>query len=129
METLYFLGIDLAKKTFQAALTLDGTNMHETTVENSATAIEEFFNELKTQFSLSFTQLIVGLEHTGIYGLPLLDYLAKNKVKVCVESPLQIKQSQGMKRGKSDKVDAMRIAQYVHKNRQELRFWKPQRYV
>jgi transposase len=129
METLYFLGIDLAKKTFQAALTIDGVNMHEVTVENSVPAIEAFFRNLKNQFSLSGDRLIVGLEHTGIYGLPLLDYLSKQGIKVCVESPLQIKQSQGMKRGKNDKVDARRIAQYVYKNRLELRFWKPQRQV
>ena len=34
-----------------------------------------------------------------------------------------------MKRGKSDKVDARRIAQYAYKNRHELKFWKPQRQV
>ena len=35
METLYFLGIDVSKKTFQAALTLDGMNMYEFEVENT----------------------------------------------------------------------------------------------
>ena len=34
MERLYFLGVDMAKNTFQAALTLDGTNIFETEVEN-----------------------------------------------------------------------------------------------
>jgi len=67
------------------------------------------------------------MEDTGIYCVPILDYLNKNKIKACVEPALQIKQSQGMIRGKSDRIDARRIAQYAHKNRQELRFWKPQR--
>jgi transposase len=34
-----------------------------------------------------------------------------------------------MTRGKDDKVDARRIAQYAYKNREELVFWKPQREV
>lgn len=127
METLYFLGIDISKKNFQAALTMDGINMAETQVENKAQAIKDYFRGLKEKLHFSQDQLIVCLEHTGIYCLPLLDYLVKNKIKVCVEPALQIKQSQGMTRGKSDQVDAKRIAQYAYKNKQELRFWAPQR--
>lgn len=127
METVYFLGIDISKKTFQAALTLDGVNVHEADVENNAQAIKSYFQELKGKFKFSFDQLIVCMEHTGIYCLPVLDYLTESKIKVCVEPALQIKHSQGMTRGKSDRVDAKRIAQYAYKNRQELRFWKPQR--
>lgn len=127
METVYFLGIDIAKKTFQGALTLNGVNQFETEVDNNPTAIKQYFKELKEKFKFSFDQMIVCLEHTGIYCLPILDYLVKNGIKVCVEPALQIKQSQGMTRGKSDQVDARRIAQYAYKNRQELRFWKPQR--
>lgn len=125
METVYFLGIDISKKTFNAALTCDGQNMHEMEVTNSAKAIRALFAELKTKVRLS--QLIVCIEHTGIYGLPLLDYLVKHTIKVCVEPGLQIKQSQGMTRGKNDKIDARRIAQYAFKNSNELVYWTPQR--
>jgi transposase len=127
METFYFLGIDISKKTFQSAVTVDGVNMHESEVENNAKAIKAYFQRLKKMFGFSYDQLIVCLEHTGIYCLPTLDYLTKNKIKACVEPALQIKQSQGMTRGKSDKIDARRIAQYAYRNRQELRFWKIQR--
>lgn len=127
METMYFLGIDISKKTFQASLTVNGVDMLETEIENAPKAIKVYFQELKKKFNL--TQLTVCMEHTGLYCLPLLDYLTKNKVKVCVEPALQIKQSQGMTRGKSDKVDSKRIAQYAYKNQKTLRFWKPQRMV
>lgn len=127
MKTVYFLGIDISKKTFQAALTLDGVNVHEAEVENTTQAIKSYFQELKGKMRFSFDQLIVCMEHTGIYCLPVLDYLTENKINTCVEPALQIKQSQGMTRGKSDRVDARRIAQYAYKNKQELRFWKPQR--
>ena len=127
METVYFLGIDISKKTFQVALSLDGINMVEGEVENKAPAIKHYFQGLREKFKFSPDQLIICMEHTGIYCLPVLDYLTKTKIKVCVEPALQIKQSQGMTRGKSDRVDARRIAQYVYKNRLELRFWQPQR--
>ena len=90
-------------------------------------AIKAYFQGLKKKFRFSPHQLIVCLEHTGIYGLPCFALFNKNRIKVCVEPALQIKQSQGMTRGKSDKVDARRIAQYAYKNRHELRFWRPQR--
>jgi transposase len=127
METLYFLGIDISKKNFQAALTVDGMNMYSLEIENTSISIKEFMKELRGKFGFGVHQLIVCMEHTGIYCHPLLDYLVKNKIKVCVEPALQIKQSQGMTRGKTDQVDAKRIAQYAYKNRDELRFWKPQR--
>lgn len=127
METLYFLGIDISKRKFDAALTVDGKNFHETEIENLPKSIESFFRTLKSQLSC-FSKLIVCLEHTGIYCQPLLDYLVKNQIKVCVEPALQIKQSQGMTRGKTDKVDSQRIALYAFRNRENLTFWQPQRH-
>ncbi len=44
-----------------------------------------------------------------------------------MEPAIQIKQSQGMTRGKTDAVDAVRIAQYAYKNRESLKIWQPQR--
>jgi len=127
METVYFLGIDMAKKTFDAALTTDGNTMYHQQVENQPKGIKAFFLALQKKFSFSFEQLVVCVEHTGIYCLPLLDYLVKTGIRVAVEPPLQIKHSQGMTRGKTDKIDAARIAQYAVKNLRSLRFWKPQR--
>src|SRR6476620_1304477 len=112
METVYFLGIDVSKKKFDAALTENGKNFHEVQVENSAKGIQSFFKELKKDLS-SLEKVIVCLEHTGIYCQPLLDFLIANNIRVCVEPALQIKQSQGMTRGKNDKVDARRIALYA----------------
>lgn len=126
METLYFLGIDISKKKFDAALTMDGKHFHEAQIENSSGGIQLFFRNLKKQLS-SLKGLIVCLEYTGIYSMPLLDFLVKNKIKVSVEPALQIKQSQGMSRGKNDQVDAKRIALYALKNSETLRFWQPQR--
>ena len=109
METVYILGIDISKKKIDAALTLDGKNFHEVQVENNVKSIKPFFQELKDKFSFSFSQLIICIEHTGIYCNPLLDFVLKHKINVCLEPALQIKQSQGMTRGKTDQIDARRI--------------------
>lgn len=127
METYYFLGIDIAKKTFDACLNANGNIIVEMKVENNRKAISSFFLGLKKKFKIIPPQLIVCVEHSGIYNRPLLHYLFKAGIRVCVESALQIKQSQGMQRGKNDKVDAGRIANYAFKNQKDLRFWQPQR--
>jgi transposase len=129
METVYTLGIDISKKDFRAALTTDGINFFEQLVENNSSSICSYFKKMKKMFACPFTQLLVCIEHTGIYSAPLLAFLTKNKIKVCVEPALQIQKSQGMSRGKSDQVDAKRIALYAFKNRHSLRLWEPQREV
>lgn len=129
METLYFLGIDIGKETFHAALTVDGQNFHDQEVNNTSAHIKQYFQSLKQAFAFTSQQLIVCMEHTGIYCYPLLDYFTKHGIKVCVESAIQIKQSQGMQRGKNDQVDSKRIAKYLHKHHTELKFWTPKREI
>ena len=129
METVYFLGIDVAKKTFEGALTAEGKAFHRLASGNTGTEIKAFFETLIKKIGISSDQLIVCMEHTGIYCRPLLEFLIEHKIKVCLESAVQIKKSQGMVRGKNDKIDAQRIALYAYKNREHLTFWVPQRLV
>jgi len=129
METTYFLGIDISKNTFDGALTTNGKAFDHLDCENKPKSIESFFQNIKKKYGLSYLQLTVCMEHTGIYCQPLLNFLVKNQIKVCVESAVHIKRSQGLVRGKNDKIDAQRIASYAYKNRENLILWKPQRLV
>jgi transposase len=129
LETRYFLGIDVGKDTFHAAVTIDGQNFHDQEVKNTITAIRAYFQDLKDTFRFSLRQLIVCMEHTGIYCYPLLDYMTKNSIDVCLEAGIQIKQSQGLQRGKNDRIDSKRIARFLYKNYGELKLWKPKREV
>jgi transposase len=129
LKTHYFLGIDIGKNSFHAAITVDGQNYFDQEIDNNASAIKKYFQEIKAKFMFKPDQLIVCMEHTGIYCYPLLDYLTKQKIRVCVEPALRIKQSQGMQRGKNDKIDSKRIARFAFKNADELTFWQPKREV
>lgn len=129
METLYFLGVDMAKESYHAALTVDGANFYDQEVKNSTIPIKQYFQGLMKMFRFKPQQLIVCMEHTGIYCCPMLDYLTKQGIKICVEPAIRIKQSQGLQRGKNDKIDSRRIAKFVFKNHDELRLWTPKREV
>ncbi|MBK9736842.1 MAG: transposase [Saprospiraceae bacterium] len=52
------------------------------------------------------------MEHTGIYSNLLIECLAGHKVTMYVVAGLEIKKSTGISRGKNDKIDAQRIADY-----------------
>ncbi|WP_177236768.1 transposase, partial [Spirosoma endophyticum] len=74
-------------------------------------------------------QAVFCQEHTGIYNAHLLELLHELKLSIWLESSLQIKQAGGMQRGKTDKVDAQRIAQYAYRFRDQIRLWTPPREV
>ncbi|MFW0694666.1 IS110 family transposase, partial [Aliarcobacter butzleri] len=74
-------------------------------------------------------QALFCMEHTGIYNAHLLELLDQQKLAIWLESSLQIKQAGGMQRGKTDKVDAQRIALYAYRFRDQIRLWEPPREV
>lgn len=123
----YFFGIDVSKKTLDIALLKDGAVLSSHVIENKSCEVERFFKPYVQQFSVARDEAWVCLEHTGVYNYPLLRSLEKLPLKICVESALQIKRSQGLTRGKTDAVDAVRIAQYAYKNVENLKIWQPQR--
>ena len=53
--------------------------------------------------------------------------MQQEEASIWVEQAIQIQRSLGVQRGKSDPVDARRIALYAYKNRQEVRLWVPRR--
>lgn len=129
MKTQYFLGVDVGKNSLHVALTMDGQNFYDQEVANDGPSIKEYFRDLKAKFSISFENLVVCMEHTGIYCYPILEYLTGQKIRVYVEHAARIKQSGGLQRGKNDVVDSKRIAKYAYKNVDELKFWQPKREV
>lgn len=127
METRYFLGVDVSKKKLDVAMTIDGKSFLEMQVENTPRAITQWYNGLKKRFCFRHDQLIICMEHTGVYCNPLVDFAQSQILPVAMESALQIKKSQGITRGKNDRIDAKRIAAYAFKNQGQLTFCPTQR--
>ena len=59
-------------------------------------------------------------ENTGHYSTNLSVYLSENNVDYLEESPLAIKRSAGIVRGKTDRLDAAMIARYAWLHKDEL---------
>jgi transposase len=129
MDYFYFVGIDIAKDTLDwAVYTQQGVQLSIPT-PNTLAGIKAALSELKALPDWNAKQAVFCMEHTGIYNAHLLEWLHQQKLAIWLESSLQIKQAGGMQRGKSDKVDAQRIAQYAYRFRDQMRLWEPPREI
>lgn len=125
----FFIGVDISKDTLDFAVTNAGGLLFHQVISNGTTEIKQFFSELKQVKGFKLSKALVCMEHTGFYANVLLDFLAKKKANVLLENPLKIKKSAGLARGKSDKADAVLIAQYAYQIREDYHLWRPKRDV
>lgn len=129
MNYQWFIGIDVSKQTLDITILHDNEKEMYEQIVNSEQSIKSFLKKLTTDRQMILDQSIFCLEHTGIYNAHFLKVMEEKKLAVCLESSVQIKQSGGLLRGKSDKVDSYRIALYAFKNKAFLRLWQPERSV
>jgi transposase len=117
-----FLGIDIAKSTFDVALlSQDNTPKHKK-FQNTKAGFFQLDAWLKQQMA---TDLHACLEATGIYGDALARHLHASGHKVSVVNPSGPKAfaRARLSRTKTDKADAIRIAQFCQAHRPHL--WTP----
>lgn len=117
-----FIGVDVSKLTLDVALYSERGNCKENyvVVQNNGQGYKDFINWLKKK-KISCKDVFLCMEHTGVYTHNFQKFLEKKKVVYRLESPLQIKRSMGITRGKDDKIDAFRIAQYLYDKRDKLK--------
>ena len=126
MAYSFYLGIDVSKLTFDFCL-LDhqAQCIVEGQAQNSETAIHHCLLALQEEF-LGEDSTLVCLEHAGYYAAPILRSLIDfAQLDIWMESALQIKRSSGLQRGKNDRIDALRIANYSFDFQRKARLWQP----
>jgi len=129
MEFTYVIGTDVSKNELDFAVMHGKTFLFHKEIANNPQDINAFLKELAKLPGFALNSAVFCMEHTGIYNNHLLCCLHKKKANICLEAATQIKNSLGNIRGKNDKIDAIRIAEYAYKNREELRLWTPKREV
>lgn len=121
-----FIGIDVSKKTFDVAISFDSVDLKHSRYVNDVAGVKFFLKELR-QHRVVIKKCLVCLEHTGIYTHLLLKDLHAKGANIWLEQALNIKRSLGVQRGKNDKVDSMRIAQYAQRFQDKVTLWQPAR--
>ena len=113
MEKFYFIGIDVSKMKLDICVKSKSKVLKEEQVSNHAQAIASAIACIKEEFEMDNDEFIVCAEHTGQYTYPLICACESVGCKLWLENPSQIKYCSGVTRGKNDKVDARRIAEYA----------------
>lgn len=117
-----FIGIDISKKTLDVTL-YDNQGMKKSPyihVANNIKGFDIIISWLKKRF-VRLNSVLICMEHTGVYGIDLAVFLETTKIAYSMVSPLHIKRSLGLTRGKNDKVDSYQISRFCYLHRDEMK--------
>ncbi|SFO22357.1 Transposase [Paenimyroides ummariense] len=103
------IGIDVCKDTLDFCM-LEKDSRRKLQQGVIANKEKEILTWLK---NLDKENVVVALEHTGHYGALLSWLLEEQLFTYYLINPLDLQRSLGLQRGKSDVVDAYRIADYI----------------
>jgi transposase len=110
----FVVGIDVSKESLDVCLVrATDKQLCYQKINNNMQGFQKMKHWLKSYGCELESDTLVCLEHTGIYTRKLVHYLMSRGVAVWLETPLQIKLSIGLARGKDDKIDSERIAKYA----------------
>lgn len=121
MKVPYIIGADLSKKSIDFAS--HGFKKH-LKVENNPKGFKELVSWIK-QLQINIDEVMIVMEHTGLYSYLFEQFLHHQQIGFTKVSALAIKRSMGLVRGKTDKQDACRIAQYGFEKARRLTLSKP----
>jgi transposase len=127
MEPKIFVGVDLSKLTMDMAVLHVNIPARSFKIKNSEEAVKDFLKEIKSEYGFKAREIFFCAENMGVYATNLTKVLSSKKINLCLESALRLKRSMGIQRGKSDKLDAIRIAEYAKRNYKDLTVWAPPR--
>ena len=119
-----FIGVDISKDTLDAAIyPAKDKKTDYLHFANSPKGLGEMMSWLKRR-GVNASEMVICAEHTGVYTNPLITFADKKGIALSLNSPLDIKHSMGIARGKNDAVDAGRIAEYAHSHQDKLKLYE-----
>jgi len=113
----HFIGIDVSKLTLDVYVKTSEQHLMADNNDKGFAFIISFLEQQQIDISDS----LFCFENTGIYSKPLLHFMQNNQYVFIEAHPLDVKQSLGAVRGKNDKIDAVRLAMYAYRKREELK--------
>jgi transposase len=110
MRKMHIIGVDVSK------LTLDlhcyGHCSSPAPVSNNSSGFKELEKWIKQKVSNCKEDILIVMEYTGIYTYNLERFLHEKQLKYVKRPALDILRSCGIRRGKTDVMDAKMISQY-----------------
>lgn len=125
MKMTHFVGIDVSKDSFTYCVLENDFLLDQNELRNNQEGVLEFIQYFRRGLQVDFERIIFCMEHTGIYSWIILQNLHAVGATISVENATRIKMSLGLTRGKSDQLDARRIAEFAYRFTDKLSIWRP----
>ena len=116
MKLQHIIGADLSKKSIDLVCHLLKNHME---IENTITGFKDLLQWMRRQ-KINPSKTMIVMEHTGLYSYCFEHFLHEHQIAFCKVNALAIKRSIGLVRGKTDKLDAARIAAYGYEKKDKL---------
>jgi transposase len=115
----FFVGLDISKEKFDACCIGE---KGEKVFSLTCSMDREGFEKLIIRLPRDKACLLLGMESTASYHIPLFTYLAAQDYKVVVINPLLINNfsKRSLRKTKTDKKDALTIAQFLLQEKETL---------
>ncbi len=117
MKVHQIIGVDLSKKTIDLVCHSQKEHLE---IENSNPGFKRMLLWFSQQ-KIDLSKVLIVMEHTGLYSFCFEDFLHQHHIAFTKVNALAIKRSMGLVRGKSDKLDATRIANYGYEKQSTLK--------
>lgn len=116
----FICGLDVSKLSLDLCLIdTEGHQIDHDKIANDSLAIKKWIQSLEKQYPDSW--ILFCLEPTGHYSNIVSAALLSSGKSVWLANPSDIRMSIGMKRGKNDRIDAQRIAEYGFRFQDKVR--------
>ena len=121
----FFIGMDVSKLWFDVSLIVVINHRKQTIItqrfNNTVQGIKSLHKWFKQhQVCFDENSLIV-IENTGVYHRLIWQYCSKHNLPLHIGNAAAIKWSQGITRGKNDKIDSQRLCLYAVRQADELK--------
>lgn len=117
MKNKCFIGIDVSKETLDIYIHRTGFHF---VVPNTVSGYPQLLEGCSKSLGCKIGELYFCFEDTGRYSRPLAVFLAESGIDFTMAPAMEIKRSLGLKRGKSDRIDAKAIAIYAWQKRDSI---------
>lgn len=112
-----FIGVDVSKETLDIAISHSKDSLRIVNGSEGFKLLQAWLRSL----DIAVADCWFVLEYTGGYEYRLVQFLQSKDIRFTCVPGLEIKKSLGMQRGKTDSIDAKRIAAYGHEKQSKLR--------
>jgi transposase len=118
---ILFIGIDVSKDWIDVAHMSGSKSLYLGRFVNNKSGFLLMVKALRKETTSKPEDWFICFENTGMYSKELKAWLFAKSISCREENALQIKQSLGIRRGKSDRADARDICRYAYEKRDRLR--------